>query len=287
MIVRLIMGLGIAMRPALDNPPKARHELNSRSYPEQAMKLSETRAIVTGGASGLGAACVRHLREKGAAVTILDRDNAGGTALAKATGALFLETDVTDETSCAAAIAAARAEMGGLSAAITCAGIATSAKTLGRDGPHSLDAFRRTIDINLVGTFNIARLGAAAMATNTPDADGARGVIVTTASIAAFDGQKGQAAYAASKAGVAGLALPMARDLAREGIRTVAIAPGIFRTPMLESLGEDVMSGLAADVTFPKRLGDPAEFARLAAFILECGYLNGTTIRLDGGLRMP
>ncbi|WP_425090439.1 SDR family NAD(P)-dependent oxidoreductase [Tropicimonas sp. S265A] len=251
------------------------------------MKLDETAAIVTGGASGLGAACVRHLTAQGAKVAILDRDTGKGTELAEETGAWAFGCDVTDEDGCKTAIMQARNAMGGLNAAITCAGIATSVKTLGRDGPHPLDAFRRTIDINLVGTFNVARLAAAAMAENTPDADGARGVIVTTASIAAFDGQKGQAAYAASKAGVAGLSLPMARDLAREGIRTVAIAPGIFRTPMLEGLGEEIMQTLAADVAFPKRLGEPREFAQLAAFILTCGYLNGTTIRLDGALRMP
>lgn len=251
------------------------------------MKLADTSAVVTGGASGLGAACVRHLRGSGARVAILDRDGARGAALADETGALFLDTDVTDEESCAHAIGTATRAFDGLNCAITCAGIATSLKTLGRDGPHPLDAFRQTLDINLTGTFNIARLAAAEMARNTPDTDGARGVIVTTASIAAFDGQKGQAAYAASKAGVAGLALPMARDLAREGIRCMTIAPGIFRTPMLEGLGEEIMQTLAADVTFPKRLGDPEEFARLAAFIIECGYLNGTTIRLDGGLRMP
>ncbi|MEM9392380.1 MAG: SDR family NAD(P)-dependent oxidoreductase [Pseudomonadota bacterium] len=251
------------------------------------MKLETARAIVTGGASGLGAACIRHLRAQGAQATILDRDTDRGTALARETGAYFAETDVTDEQSAGASIRASAQAMGGLNVAITCAGIATSLKTLGRDGPHPLPAFQKTIDVNLVGTFNIARLAAAVMAENPTGADGVRGVIVTTASIAAYDGQKGQAAYAASKAGVAGLALPMARDLAREGIRTVAIAPGIFRTPMLESLGDEILQSLAADVTFPKRLGDPEEFARLAAFIVECGYLNGTTIRLDGALRMP
>ncbi|MDJ0994187.1 MAG: SDR family oxidoreductase [Dinoroseobacter sp.] len=251
------------------------------------MKLENVRAVVTGGASGLGAACIRHLRTHGASATILDLDAERGTELAQETGAYFAPTDVTDERGAAASIRAAAEAMDGINVAITCAGIATSLKTLGRDGPHPLDAFQKTIDINLVGTFNIARLAATVMANNPTGADGVRGVIVTTASIAAYDGQKGQVAYAASKAGVAGLALPMARDLAREGIRTVAIAPGIFRTPMLESLGEDIMQSLAADVTFPKRLGDPEEFARLAAFIIECGYLNGTTIRLDGALRMP
>ncbi|MDD9715464.1 SDR family NAD(P)-dependent oxidoreductase [Dinoroseobacter sp. PD6] len=251
------------------------------------MQVSDHAILVTGGASGLGEATVRHLRAKGAAVAVLDRDATRGHQLAAESGALFFETDVTDDVSAEAGVTAAATALGRITACVTCAGVATSAKTLGRDGPHGLDTFQRTIDINLVGTFNIARLAAAEMARNAPDADGARGVIVTTASIAAFDGQKGQAAYAASKAGVTGLSLPMARDLAREGIRVMSIAPGIFRTPMLIGLGEEIMETLAADVTFPKRLGDPVEYARLVAFILECGYLNGTTIRLDGALRMP
>jgi NAD(P)-dependent dehydrogenase (short-subunit alcohol dehydrogenase family) len=241
------------------------------------MQITQAKAIVTGGASGLGAATARHLRAQGAQVTILDRDDA--SALAQEIGAGYEQTDVTDEVSVTAALDAATAQMGGLNAAINCAGIATSEKTLGRDGPHALDSFRRTLDINLTGSFNVARLAAARMTTG--------GVIVNTASIAAFDGQKGQPAYAASKAGIAGLSLPMARDLARNGIRVMAIAPGIFRTPMLEGLGEEVMQTLAHDVTYPQRLGDPDEFAALARFILECDYLNGTTIRLDGALRMP
>lgn len=251
------------------------------------MEIADHAILVSGGASGLGEATARHLRAQGAEVAVLDRDAARGHQLAAESGALFFEVDVTDENSAEAAVTAARAALGRITACVTCAGIATSAKTLGRDGPHGIDAFQRTIDINLVGTFNIARLAASEMARNAPDTDGARGVIVTTASIAAFDGQKGQAAYAASKAGVTGLSLPMARDLSREGIRVMSIAPGIFRTPMLIGLGEEIMDNLAADVTFPKRLGDPAEYARLVAFILECDYLNGTTIRLDGALRMP
>ena len=251
------------------------------------MHLDSVAAIVTGAASGLGAACARGLRAESAAVTILDRDGARGAALAAEIGAHFVEVDVTDEGSAQRALAAAAEAMGGVNVCINCAGIATAARTLGRDGPHPLDSFRRTVDINLVGTFNIARLAAEVMARNTPDSDGQRGVIVNTASIAAFEGQKGQAAYAASKAGVAGLGLPMARDLARLGIRVNAIAPGIFRTPMLEGLGQEVMDSLARDVTFPARLGKPEEFAALARFIIECDYLNGATIRLDGALRMP
>lgn len=242
------------------------------------MDIASVKAVVTGGASGLGAATARHLRACGASVTILDRDEAGAP-LARQIGASFARVDVTDEGSVAAALDTAAEAMAGLNAAVNCAGIATAEKTLGRDGPHSLESFRKTLDVNLTGTFNVARLAAARMESG--------GAIVNTASIAAFDGQKGQAAYAASKAGIAGLSLPMARDLARAGIRVMAIAPGIFRTPMLEGLGEEVMAELARDVVHPPRLGDPAEYAALVRFILECEYLNGSVIRLDGGLRMP
>ncbi|WP_342075559.1 SDR family NAD(P)-dependent oxidoreductase [Yoonia sp. SS1-5] len=242
------------------------------------MKIENAKAIVTGGASGLGAATTKGLVDAGALVTIFDRDPRGADFAAEI-GAYFAQVDVTDEDSVSKGLDQAIAAMDGLNTAINCAGIATTEKTLGRDGPHTQASFKRTIDINLNGTFNIARLAAAAMK------DG--GVIINTASVAAFDGQKGQAAYAASKAGIAGLSLPMARDLARNGIRVMSIAPGIFRTPMLEGLGQEVMDGLAADVVYPQRLGDPSEFAALARFIVECDYLNGTTIRLDGALRMP
>ncbi|MEJ6402216.1 SDR family oxidoreductase [Yoonia sp. 2307UL14-13] len=242
------------------------------------MDITAARAIVTGGASGLGAAAARGLIDAGALVTIFDQDPRGASFAADM-GAYFAQVDVTNEGSVSKGLENAVDAMGGLNTAINCAGIATTEKTLGRDGPHTQASFKRTIDINLNGSFNIARLAAARMT------DG--GVIINTASIAAFDGQKGQAAYAASKAGITGLSLPMARDLARNGIRVMAIAPGIFRTPMLEGLGQEVMDTLAADVTYPQRLGDPAEFAALARFIVECDYLNGTTIRLDGALRMP
>jgi len=238
------------------------------------MDISTAVAIVTGGASGLGAATAQAFVAAGAQVTIFDRDPAGAE-FAERVGAGFAQVDVTDE----ASVAAGLDQVTGLNVAVNCAGIATAEKTLGRDGPHRQDSFARMIDINLCGTFNVARLAAARMARG--------GVIINTASVAAFDGQKGQAAYAASKAGIAGLSLPMARDLGRSGIRVIAIAPGIFRTPMLVSLGEEVMAGLAKDVVYPARLGDPAEFAALARFIVECDYLNGTTIRLDGALRMP
>ncbi|MFK7937893.1 MAG: SDR family NAD(P)-dependent oxidoreductase [Roseovarius sp.] len=250
------------------------------------MRLQDTAAIITGGASGLGEATARHFRDQGAQVCLLDRDTARGSDVADQIGAQFFETDVTDETSVQAAITGAAAAMGRITAAVNCAGIAPAAKTLGRDGPHPLATFQSVIDINLVGSFNVARLAAAEIAKNDPEPDGARGVIINTASIAAFDGQKGQAAYAASKGGIAGLSLPMARDLTREGIRVMAIAPGIFLTPMLQGLPQEVQDSLASDVTFPKRLGDPAEYAALARFIVECGYLNGETIRIDGALRM-
>lgn len=238
------------------------------------MQMKDVVAIVTGGASGLGAATARAFVAAGAQVTVFDRDP-GGAAAATDMGAGFAAVDVTD----AESVAAGLDQVAGLNVVINCAGIVTTEKTLGRDGPHGQDSFQRTIDINLSGTFNVARLAAARM--------GAGGAIINTASVAAFEGQRGQAAYAASKAGIAGLSLPMARDLARAGIRVMAIAPGIFRTPMLESLGQEVMDGLAKDVVYPARLGDPAEFAATARFIVECDYLNGTTIRLDGGLRMP
>ncbi|MEO9515523.1 MAG: SDR family NAD(P)-dependent oxidoreductase [Paracoccaceae bacterium] len=250
------------------------------------MELSTTAALVTGGASGLGEATARHFRSMGAQVTILDRDTARGTEVAQEIGAFFAETDVTDEASVQAAIDLGVAQMGQITAAVNCAGIALGIKTVGRDGAHPLGAFQKTIDINLVGSFNVARLAATAMSVNTADKDGARGVIINTASVAAFDGQKGQAAYAASKGGVVGMTLPMARDLASSGIRVMAIAPGIFMTPMLAGLPEDVQAQLAADVPNPARLGDPHEYARLAGFIVEMGYLNGEVIRIDGALRM-
>lgn len=250
------------------------------------MDLKQSAAIVTGGASGLGEATARHFASRGALVTLLDRDADRGAQVARDISGYFAPTDVTDEFSVENAIALAREKMGRITVAINCAGIADAIKTVGRDGPHPLADFRRAIDINLIGTFNVARLAAQAMQANTPDADGARGVIINTASIAAFDGQKGQAAYAASKGGVVGLCLPMARDLAKTGIRVMTIAPGIFMTPMLAGLGAEVQAQLAADVPCPPRLGDPAEYGRLAGFIVESGYLNGEVIRIDGALRM-
>jgi len=250
------------------------------------MNMQETAAIVTGGASGLGAATARAFVEAGAKVTILDRDSEQGRALAGELGADFAQVDVTDEASVKAGLAIALERMGKVNALVNCAGIAYAIKTLGRDGAHPLDAFRRTIDVNLVGSFNCIRLASEIMAQNAPNTEGERGAIVNTASIAAFDGQKGQAAYTASKAGVVGMALPIARDLAQVGIRINTIAPGLFLTPMLMGLPDEAREQLAADVTFPRRLGRPEEYARLARFMIESAYLNAECVRLDGALRM-
>jgi NAD(P)-dependent dehydrogenase (short-subunit alcohol dehydrogenase family) len=250
------------------------------------MQLKGSVALVTGGASGLGAATARRLVQGGAKVVIVDRDEARGGELAKELGQTFAKADVTDPAQVEGAIAAASA-LGPLRVAVSCAGVGWAARTLDKTGkPHDLDLFRTVIGINLIGTFNVMRLAASAIAKSDP-IDGERGCIVNTASVAAFDGQIGQIAYAASKAGVAGMTLPAARDLAPAGIRVVTIAPGLFDTPMLGALPEDKRAALAADVVFPKRLGSPAEYGALVASIVENGYLNGETIRLDGSLRMP
>lgn len=250
------------------------------------MRIDQVKAIITGGASGLGAATARGLRAAGAQVTLFDRDAVSGAQLASEIGAAFAKVDVTDEPSVLAGIATATSAMGGLNVLVNCAGIVIGEKTVGREGAHDLARYSKVVEVNQIGTFNCIRLAASAMAGNDPDAGGERGVIVNTASIAAFDGQAGQVAYAASKAAVVGMTLPIARDLARNGIRINTIAPGIFMTPMLASLPPEAQAQLAADVPFPKRLGDPAEFAHLARFLIECGYMNGETIRLDAALRM-
>jgi NAD(P)-dependent dehydrogenase (short-subunit alcohol dehydrogenase family) len=251
------------------------------------MELSGSVVLVTGGASGLGAATVRRLVAGGARAVIVDRDEARGTALASELGQTFAKADVGDASEVEAAIARASA-LGPLRVVVSCAGVGWAARTLDKTGkPHDLELFKTVIGVNLVGTFNVLRLGAAAIAKTEPLAHGERGVIVNTASVAAFDGQIGQIAYAASKAGVAGMTLPAARDLAPAGIRVVTIAPGIFDTPMLGQLPEDKRAALAADVVFPKRLGAPDEYAAMVAAIVGNGYLNGETIRLDGSLRMP
>jgi NAD(P)-dependent dehydrogenase (short-subunit alcohol dehydrogenase family) len=251
------------------------------------MNISGSVALVTGGASGLGAATARTLTARGAKVVIVDRDDTRGAALAAELGGAFAKADVTDPAQVEAAIGVA-AGLGTLRIAVSCAGVGWASRTLDKTGkPHDLDLFKTVIGINLIGTFNVLRLAAAAIAKADALANGERGVVVNTASVAAFDGQIGQIAYAASKAGVAGLTLPAARDLAPAGIRVVTIAPGIFDTPMLGALAEDKRAALAADVVFPKRLGDPLEYGALVASIIENGYLNGETIRLDGSLRMP
>jgi len=253
------------------------------------MKIEGVAAVVTGGASGLGEATVRELVARGAKVLILDRDEARGGALAKALGAAaaFAKTDVTSELEVQSAIAAAE-QLGPLRIAVSCAGIGWAQRTVNKEGAaHDLAVFNTVLAVNLVGTFNVLRLAAAAMSKQPPLADGERGVVINTASIAAFDGQIGQIAYAASKAGVVGMTLPAARDLSKSGIRVLTIAPGTFHTPMLALLPEEQRQALAAGIPFPARLGEPADFAKLAVHMVENTYLNGETVRLDGALRMP
>ncbi|QBE62550.1 3-hydroxyacyl-CoA dehydrogenase [Pseudoduganella lutea] len=249
------------------------------------MQIQDNIFIITGGASGLGAATARTLAAAGGKVVLADLQAAAGEALAAELGGRFVRCDVTQEADGLAVVAAAR-ELGPLRGIVNCAGVAPAAKTVGKEGPHPLDAFTRTIGINLVGTFNMCRLAADAMGRLEPLEHGERGVIVNTASVAAFDGQMGQAAYAASKAGVAGMTLPMARDLARSGIRVMTIAPGIFETPMLLGMPDEVQEALGKMVPFPPRLGKPVEYAHLAKAIIENVMLNGETIRLDGAIRM-
>ncbi len=253
------------------------------------MKLEGAVAVVTGGASGLGEATVRRIVRSGAFAAILDRDASRGKALADELGdrATFCEADVTDEESVTAALEQA-ATLGPLRIAVNCAGVGWAQRVVDKAGnAHNLEAFRRVIEINLIGTFNVLRLAAAAMASTEPDDGGERGVIVNTASIAAFDGQIGQIAYAASKGGVHSMTLPAARDLASSGIRVVTIAPGTFDTPMIALLPQQARDALVSHIPFPKRLGRPSEFADLVAHIVENPYINGETIRLDGAIRMP
>jgi NAD(P)-dependent dehydrogenase (short-subunit alcohol dehydrogenase family) len=250
------------------------------------VQIRDQVALVTGAASGLGNASARALHAAGASVVLVDLPTSDGATAAADLGerARFVPADVTDPDEVGEAVAQA-GELGTLRIAVNCAGVAWAGRVVGRDGPHDLDLFRKVVEINLVGTFNVVRLAAAAMANHDP-LDGDRGVIVNTASIAAFDGQVGQAAYSASKGGVASLTLPLARDLARQQIRVLTIAPGTFDTPMLAGLPEDAREALAADIPHPHRLGDPDEFGLLARQLVENPYLNGEVIRLDGALRM-
>ncbi len=242
--------------------------------------------IVTGGASGLGEGTARMLAGQGGTVVIADLQEDKGRALATELGGAFVKCDVSNEEDGKAVVAKATS-LGKLMGLVNCAGIATAAKTVGKDGAHPLSLYTKTIMVNLVGSFNMIRLAAEAMSRNEPEATGERGVLISTASVAAYDGQIGQAAYSASKGGIVGMTLPIARDLARNGIRNMTIAPGIFGTPMLFGMPQEVQDALAAGVPFPSRLGTPQDYARLARHIIENDMLNGEVIRLDGAIRLP
>jgi NAD(P)-dependent dehydrogenase (short-subunit alcohol dehydrogenase family) len=252
------------------------------------MDMKGITAVVTGAASGLGAAAARMFVEGGANVSLWDLDEEGGRKLADDIGqaAMFIKTDVTSGDSVSAAVDQTVARFGGINAAVSCAGIGIPAKVLGKKGPANLEHFSKVVQVNLIGTFNVLRLCAQQMVQNEPNADGEKGVVVNTASVAAFEGQIGQASYSASKGGVVGMTLPIAREFASYGIRVMTIAPGLFDTPMLAALPEDVRDALGRSVPFPKRLGLPAEYAAMVKHIMENAMLNGETIRLDGALRM-
>jgi NAD(P)-dependent dehydrogenase (short-subunit alcohol dehydrogenase family) len=252
------------------------------------MKIQDARAVVTGGASGLGNAVARHIVTNGGRVAILDVQEGPGRAAAAALGARasFLRCDVTSEAEVNEAMEGARAQLEGLNLLVNCAGVVGAGRVLGKSGPMAGEFFIKVIHINLIGTFLCDKAAAALMQHNAPGPDGERGLLVHTSSVAAFEGQIGQAAYSATKAGVAGMALPIARELARVGIRCVAIAPGIFHTPMMDGMPKEVQESLAAQVPFPARLGKPEEFAQLVAAVFEIPMVNGTTIRLDGAIRM-
>jgi NAD(P)-dependent dehydrogenase (short-subunit alcohol dehydrogenase family) len=251
------------------------------------MKIEGQAAIISGGASGLGRAAATALAEAGVKVAILDINDAAAAEAARETGGLAIAADVTDAISTEAAFAAARERHGAARIAVNCAGVGTAGRIVGREGPMPLDAFRRVVEVNLIGSFNVLRLAAAEMSALEPLEDGERGIIVSTASIAAYEGQIGQAAYSASKGGIVSLTLPAARELARCGVRVVAIAPGIFATPMLHGLPQNVQDSLAASVPFPSRLGRPEEYAALVLHLCRNPMINGEVIRLDGALRMP
>lgn len=253
------------------------------------MELASVHAVISGGVSGLGLAVARRLTAAGARVALFDLNDDKAVAAVDELGsehALYLRTDVTDEDAVIANMAAAREFLGGLNVAVNCAGILGSGRVLGREGPMPLANFRSTVMVNLVGSFNLAKAAANLMQHNAAGEDGERGVIVNTASVAAYEGQIGQAAYSASKGGVVGMTLPMARELARFGIRVMTIAPGVFWTPMVDGMPESVQQSLGASIPFPSRLGQPAEYADTVAFILGNRYLNGSVIRLDGAVRL-
>jgi len=252
------------------------------------MKIADARAVVTGGASGLGHAVARHIAAAGGNVVLLDVQEGAGRAAAAALGARahFLRCDVTSEAEVNAAMEAAGAHLGGLNLLVNCAGVVGAGRVLGKNGPMAGEFFTKVIHINLIGTFLCDKAAAQLMQRNAPAADGERGLLIHTSSVAAFEGQIGQAAYSATKAAVAGMTLPIARELARFGIRCVSIAPGIFHTPMMDGMPAEVQQSLAAQVPFPARLGRPEEFAQLVASVFEIPMLNGTTIRLDGAIRM-
>lgn len=252
------------------------------------MELQQSVFLVTGAASGLGAASARQLIAAGSKVVLADMNQEAGTALAAELGAnaVFVATDVTDEASAQAAVNTAVSQFGALHGLVNCAGIAPGEKVLGKEGPHRLASFSKCIQVNLIGSFNMLRLAAEAMAKNEPNAQGERGLIINTASVAAFEGQLGQAAYSASKGGIVAMTLPVARELARHGIRVMVIAPGIMETPMLLGMAQEVQDALGKMVPFPSRLGKPAEYAKLVQHIAENSYLNGEVIRLDGAIRL-
>ena len=252
------------------------------------MHINQVKAVITGGASGLGLAVAEHLIAAGARVTLIDLNEAKGAEVTQRLGkdSHFQRVDVSNEAEVTAAMARALEDMGGLNAAISCAGILGAGRVLGRDGPMPLSQFETTIRVNLIGSFNVAKAAAVHMQSNAAGEDGERGVIINTASIAAFEGQIGQCAYAASKGGVVSMALPMAREFARVGIRVVTVAPGVFHTPMVDGMPSAVYDSLCAQVPFPSRLGQPAEFAQTVAFVIGNRYINGSTIRVDGAIRL-
>jgi 3-hydroxyacyl-CoA dehydrogenase / 3-hydroxy-2-methylbutyryl-CoA dehydrogenase len=251
------------------------------------MKINGSVALVTGGASGLGEATARRLAEGGGKVAIVDRPQSDGERVAREIGGVFCVADVTSGEQVEQAVEKTVEKLGGLQIVVNCAGVGTAARTITKQGPMPLELFKKTVEINLIGSFNVIRLAAARISEEKPNQEGERGVIVNTASVAAFEGQIGQAAYSASKGGVVAMTLPIARDLASLGIRCVTIAPGTFDTPMLAQLPEEARASLAKDVPFPRRLGKAEEFAALVAHIVENPMLNGETIRLDGAIRMP